>query len=80
MQRYRKVIVFAGVVIIAVVSTVLITGIYTNFEDPELHRNFLRFLTIVGIAALCSMGGSVLLRTESIDKLASIPANEKPRR
>ncbi len=74
MQRYRRIIIFGGVIVIAIVATILTTGIFADFTDPQFQRSLLRLLALLGIAALLAMFGSLMARVETIDHLADHPA------
>lgn len=73
MRRSHQIVVLAGVVGFAIVAAVAFTAQYAQFANPEFQRAMLRFLAVIGLAAILAMCGSLLMRADDIDQLARQP-------
>jgi uncharacterized membrane protein len=81
MRRSSRILLLGGVIAIAIVSAIVLTGVFVNFNDPAFQRALLRLLAVIGVVAMLAMSGSLLMRTETIDQLASQPVQpRRPRR
>jgi hypothetical protein len=71
--RTRRILVFAGLLLLAGVALALLGAIYTNFGDPLFQRAFLRGMAVLGLGSVIVMSATVAGRAGAVEHMLEQP-------